>query len=923
MRFAILGPLTVHDGHRPVPVTSGKLRVLLAALLCHANRVVSNEQLADLLWDGRPSGAANTTIRSYVKRLRRALGAAGDRVEAHSPGYLIRVEPGELDTQEFADLCRAAEQDSRREDWARCLRHVEQALALWRQSPLVDVPSPRLQAEESRWLTELRIEAQERQMRAAVQLRRYDWAVVELERMIGKYPLRERLHQQLIVALDGLGRRADALVAYQRVRRILREELGIEPGAELQALHRRILAARPAPEPTRAATSPARPDRVEVPRQLPTAIRHFVGRQAELDQLADLLDTATRTGAPAPVLAISGPPGVGKTALALHWGHRIAHRFPDGQLYLDLRGFHPSDAAVTPDDAIRDLLSGFLPDSSRLPASPSARAALYRSIVADKTLLIVLDNAHSAEQVRPLLPGGPRRLTIVTSRNRLNELVAREGAHPVLLTVLPEADAHDLLVRRLGRSRLEREPAAARQIVELCHRLPLALSVVAARGATCPQLTLTELADEMAEADSTLDRFRTDPGSPDVRSIFSWSYRRLTDTAARMFRLLGLHPATSISTAVAASLAGQPSHVAQEALRELASAHLLAEQGRDRFTCHDLMHSYAAEQAAQESPEATDAALRRLLDHYLFTAHRAAELLEPIRQPLRLGPPEPGTRPTPLADHRAARAWFRAEIPLLLTLVRMAAERRHDRHCWQLAWTLVDYLHSEGRHEDLLDTQRTALAAARRSNDLDGEARVHREVSRANQLFERPEGDCPHLVRALHLYQQNDDIQGQGRTYLSLAYLCARQGRYPDARNYSRRAMEFASRSGDQGGYAAALNTLGWCLAVLGDLDEALLHCQESLELHQRLGMRAGEAYSYDSLGYIHGARGDLDSAIACYRLSVELWRMLGNRVEEALGLRRLAETLTRYGYTGPGRVVDRLADRILLEMGQIGHHLP
>jgi DNA-binding SARP family transcriptional activator len=923
VRFAIMGPLTVHDGDEVVPVASGKLRVLLAALLCHANRVVSYEQLADLLWDGRPSEAANTTIRSYVKRLRRALGAAGGRIESRSPGYLIRVEPGELDTQEFADLCRAAEQDARREEWARCVRRVEQALALWRQSPLVDVPSPRLQAEESRWLTELRVEALERQMQAAVQLRRYEWAVAQLEQLVREYPLRERLHHHLIVALDGLGRRTDALLAYQRVRQILDDELGIDPGPELQALHQRILAAQNTPASPRTAPPPAGTGRAAVPRQLPSAIRHFVGRQAELDELTELLDTATRTGTPAPVLAVSGAPGVGKTALAVHWGHQVAHRFPDGQLYLDLCGFHPSRTALTPDDAIRDLLSSFLPNDARLPSSPSARAALYRSIVADKTLLIVLDNAYDAEQVRPLLPGGLRCLTIVTSRNRLNGLVAREGAHPVLLGVLPEADAYGLLVRRLGRSRLEREPAAARQIVDLCHRLPLALSVVAARGATSPQLSLTELADEMAGTDSTLDRFRTDPGSPDVRAIFSWSYRQLTDSAARMFRFLGLYPATSISTTVAASLAGQPLDTAQAALRELASAHLLAEQGRDRFTCHDLMRSYAGEQAAQESPEATEAALRRLLDHYLYTAHRAAELLEPIRQPLSLGPPEPGTHLTPLADHRQARAWFRAEISLLLTLVRMADKKRYDRHCWRLAWTLVDYLHSEGRHEDLLETQRIALAAARRSDDLDGEARVHREVSRANQLFERLEGDCPHLIRALHLYQQINDTQGQGRTYLSLAYLCARQGRYPDARDYSRRALEFAKQSGDQGGYAAALNSLGWCQAELGNLDEALRHCQESLDLHRRLGMRAGEAYSYDSLGYIHSALGDLDSAVVCYRLSVELWRALGNRLEEAMGLRRLAEALTRYGYTGPGRVVDRLAERILLDMGQIGHHLP
>lgn len=889
--------------------------MLLATLLCHANRVVSYEKLADVLWDGRPTAAANTTIRSYVKRLRRTLGAAGNRIEARSPGYLIRVEPGELDAKEFVDLCRAAEHDSRQEQWVECARHLERALDLWRQSPLVDVPSPRLQAEETRWLTELRMEAVERHMLATVRLGRHDRAVNELERLTQANPLRERLHQLLIIALDGLGRRADALVAYQRIRRTLADELGIDPSAELQALQQRILVSDTVPE-----SREFRP--VDVPRQLPATIRHFVGRQAEQKEFTELLDTAERTGTPAPVLTISGPPGVGKTALAVHWGHSEAHRFPDGQLYLDLRGFHPSDTPLTSDGAIRDLLSSFLPDDARLPASASARAALYRSIVADKTVLIMLDNAHHAEQVRPLLPGGPRCLTIVTSRNRLNGLVAMEGAHPVPLGVLPDEDAHLLLQRRLGKGRLECEPDAARAIVDLCHRLPLALSLVSARGATCPQLSLTTLTEEMSEKDSTLDRFRTDPGSADVRSVFSWSYRQLSDSAARMFRFLGLHRATVISAPVAASLAGQPLDEARAALLELAAAHLLDEQGRDRFTCHALMHSYAGEQAAREMPGATEPALRRVLDHYLHTAHRASMLLEPIRQPLSLDQPEPGAQVIPLADHHEALAWFRSEIALLLAQVRLTAEKGYDRHCWQLAWTLADFLHSEGRHEDLLDTQRTALAAARRTGDLDGEARVHREVSRANQLFERPDGDCPHLIRALRLYRQNNDIQGQGRTYLSLAYLCARQGRYPDARDYSRRALDFARVCGDEGGCAAALNSLGWCHAELGNLEEALANCEESLELHRRLVMPAGEAYSHDSLGYIHSARGDLGRSVASYVAAIEVWRTLGNRVEEAMTLRRLAEAYTRHGHAAAGHGAARLAETILLDMGQVGLHL-
>jgi tetratricopeptide (TPR) repeat protein len=800
-------------------------------------------------------------------------------------------------------------------------------MALWRDKPFVDVPSPRLQQEESAWLNELRVEALELWMQAAMNLRRYEWAVTQLGGLIRAYPLRERLHQHLIVALDRLGRRADALVAYQRVRRILADELGIDPGAELQVVHQRILTAdgveSVAGDNARAGGAEAETAAAELPRQLPPRIRHFVGRQLELDELADLLATAQQTGTHTPVLAISGPPGVGKTALAVHWGHQVAAHFPDGQLYLDLRGFHPSGNPVTPDDAIRDLLSGLLPGDAALPVSSAARASLYRSVVADKRLLIVLDNAYNSEQVRRLLPGGSCCLTIVTSRNRLNGLVAMEDAHPVVLGLLPDSDAYSMLVRRLGRGRLEREPTATRHILELCQRLPLALSVVAARGATCPQLSLSALTDEMREVGNALDRFRADPDSPDVRAVFSWSYRQLTESAAKMFRLIGLYPATTISSVVAASLASLPVEKGREALLELASAHLLTAQDGDRFTCHDLMHSYAGELAAQQPAEETAAPLERMLDYYLHTGHRAAALLEPIRQPLRMAAPAAGTQLTALADDHAARAWFRAEITQLIVCVRLAAEHGYDTRCWQLAWTLVDYLHSEGRHEDLLNTQRTALSAARRTGDLDGEARVHREVSRANQLFERTEEDCPHLTRALHLYRQNDDIESQGRTHLGIAYRYARQGRHVEARDSSRQALELARRSGDKGGRAASLNALGWCHAELGDYDSAMTCCEESLELHRELGMRVGEAYSRDSLGYISSALGDLDGAIANFSAAIELWKALGNRVEWAMTLRRLADAMSRHGDSASGESARKLADKILDGMGQIGVHLP
>jgi hypothetical protein len=588
----------------------------------------------------------------------------GDKcaILAQAPGYLLDLCGDGTDVQEAERLLT---QGMRSAEPAEAARQLRQALSLWRGRPLADVTGVAWLEEQSERLDLLQLRIRQALSEARLAAGEHTQLVPELEEMAAGHPLDERIHEQLMLALYRSGRQADALAIYHRLRGTLDEELGIGPGQPLRDLEMAILRQDPALDAPVPAGVPAAPQ-VPVPAQLPPAVPGFTGRGAELaslDMLADYGATVGQAAAAAPaapaamaICAVSGTAGVGKTALAVHWAHRVAGRFPDGQLYVNLRGFGPAGTAVDPGQALSGFLDALGVPAARIPADLDARAGLYRSLLAGKRVLVVLDNARSADQVRPLLPGSPGCLAVVTSRDQLAGLVATEGARPLPLDLLTTADARELLTQRLGEARVAAEPQAAGDIIAACARLPLALTIAASRAATNPGFPLAAVAAELGEACCALDPFHGSDHATDVRAVFSWSYRALSPEAARLFRLLGLHPGPDIPVAAAASLAAVPPARARMVLAELTRTHLLAEPAPGRYALHDLLRAYASEQAhAHETQSDRHAAVHRVLDHYLHTAHSDAACRGPACRARRADQPCLAARLDPEHVSAAAR----------------------------------------------------------------------------------------------------------------------------------------------------------------------------------------------------------------------------------------------------------------------------
>ncbi|MFD6566020.1 ATP-binding protein [Micromonospora profundi] len=651
--------------------------------------------------------------------------------------------------------------------------------------------------------------------------------------------------------------------------------------------------------PNRDPVPPGRPRagttsaRFPVPRQLPPALPGFVGRISQLAQL-DAASGACGDGgmAPVTVMTLSGTAGVGKTTLAVYWAHRVADRFPDGQLYVDLRGFDATGSVMTPVEAVRGFLEALEVPPERIPTHLPAQVGLYRSLLAGRRMLVLLDNARDADQVRPLLVGNPSCVVLVTSRNRLAGLVAAEGARPIGVDLLSTAEAWQLLARRLGTDRLAVEPRAVDEIIERCARLPLALAVLAARGAANPAFPLTTLAAELREAPRPLDSLDGGDAGTDVQAVFSWSYQSLTPAAARLFLLFGCHPGPELGVAAAASLAGLPRDQVPRLLAELAHAHLVTEHASGRFGAHDLLRAYAVEQAERLEPaQERRAAIRRGLDHYLHTAHAAALLLQPGRDPVALAAAAPGVLPEEITDHPQALAWFTVEYPVLLAAVTHARRAGFDGHAWQLAWTLVDFLQRRGRWPDLAAAQRTALAGAVRAGDRHGQANAHRDLARVLSRLGQVDEAARNYRQALVISEGLGDHTGQARTHRAFGAMLDWLGRYAESLDHGQRALALYRAAGHLAGEASARNAVGWAHAQLGQYAPALAHCEQALALLRRTGDRHGEANTWDSLGFIHARLDDHRQAIRCYGRALALYRRIGDRYDEADTLSRLGES--------------------------------
>jgi DNA-binding SARP family transcriptional activator/Tfp pilus assembly protein PilF len=925
VEFGLLGPLLVRVGREPVRVSAGKQRALLATLLLRANQVVAVDDLAAAVWDGRPPESARVTLQNYVKRLRQTLGPPGyERIVTHPSGYLIEVGAEELDLTRFGHLQAAGRAAARAGAWDSASARLSAALALWRGAPLADVPSQVLKLAEVPRLAEMRLEALEARIDADLHLGGHRDVIAELQPLIAAEPLRERLHELLMLALYRSGRRAAALDAYRHAWRQLVDRVGIEPGPALRELNQRILwsdpsllPAQPGPPAQSAAPGPPAQSAAPVPpaqhaespgpdrsgpdlagrgpapprpAMLPAAVPGFTGRARELEALSDVLSRPGPGGTSVVITAIGGTAGVGKTALAVHWARQAAAEFPDGQLYVNLRGFGPSADPLPPAEALRELLDALRVPAAQIPAGLEARQGLYRSLLADQRVLILLDNARDPGQVRPLLPATPGALILITSRNQLTGLIAADGARPLSLDVLTDTEAHQLIAGRIGAARVAAEPAAADELIGLCARLPLALAITAARAAAQPGFPLAALADELRDARSRLDTLSTGEDATDVRAVLSWSYQNLPVPAARMFRLLAIHPGPDITAPAAASLAGLSLPQARAQLRELTRCHLLAEPVPGRYAFHDLLRAYAAEQARAEDAESERrAALGRSLDHYLHTAHTAAMLLNGHRGPITPHPAQPGTVPEGLDGHGQALAWFTAEHYVLLAVIGEATEAGFDVHAWQLPWALIDYFNWQGHWHDLAATQHGALAAAQRLGDTAAEADVHRAIGQARFGLRSWDDARAHLSRALGLYRDLGDRAGQARTHIGLGHVLDRMGRYREALGDARQALSLFEEVRNRSGQARALNNMGWYHARLEDYRQALVCSRQALALQREVGDRCGEAHTWDSLGYAHHHLRHYAKAARCYRQAIGLYVDLGDRHGQA-------ETLTHLG---------------------------
>jgi tetratricopeptide (TPR) repeat protein len=638
---------------------------------------------------------------------------------------------------------------------------------------------------------------------------------------------------------------------------------------------------------------PSRRRRLAIPAQLPPDVSAFTGRVQYLADLDKLLPShGPDTTAAVVISAIGGTAGVGKTALAVHWAHQVRDQFPDGQLYVNLRGFDPSGQAMDPALAVRGFLDALEVPPARIPTDPDAQAALYRSLLVDKRMLILLDNARDSTQVRPLLPGAPGCLVVVTSRNQLTSLIAAHSAYPLTLDLLTPNEAWELLAHRLGAERVTAEPDAVEEIITQCARLPLALTLVAAHATLRPHSALDALAEELRNTGHRWQTLAGDDPATDIQAVFSWSYRSLPTPAARLFRLLGLHPGPDIGVLAAASLAAVPVERVRPLLAELTRANLLTEPTHGRYTLHDLLRAYAADLTRTVDPDdQRDAAIHRMLDHYLYTGHAASRLLQTHRDLAALVVAQPGVTPETLTDRAEAMAWFTTEHRVLAAALQQAAATGFGTHAWQISWTLGEFLDLQGNWHEAALIHEAAIDAAQHAGDKAGAAFCHRSLGRTYRRLDRYDEAYTHLRRALKLLDELGDRDGQAHAHLGLSVVLDEQGRHLEALDHARRALELFRATDNRAGQATALNTIGWFQAQLGDYPQALTECQQALTLHHELGNLREEAATWDSIGYAYQHLGQYVKAVASYQHAVQMFRDLSDRYNEAEILNRLGDT--------------------------------
>ncbi|MEV6603597.1 BTAD domain-containing putative transcriptional regulator [Kutzneria sp. NPDC051319] len=884
--FGVLGALRVRRDGESLEIPAAKLRVLLVSLLTNPNRVVPVERLVADLWDTDPPAGAQNTVRNYVMRLRRLL--APELILTRPEGYLLDIAPDCVDLHRFQHLTRQAEKDAADGRLDRAGEALAEAFALWRGEPLLGVPSESLRRNVAPVLTEQWLAAVELRLDVDLGRGRHHTVVPELAELVRRFPFRERFWALRMRALDQAGKRAEALSAYRELSELLAEELGVDPSPSVRELHQRILTnapSRPEPQP-----------RASVPRQLPAPPSPFTGRRRELDVLSASLDARTDAMT---VLTISGTGGIGKTWLALRWAHENLARFPDGQLFVNLRGFDPSGQPISPQAAVRGFLAALGVAPAEIPTEWDAQVGLYRSLVADRRMLLVVDNAVEASQVAPLLPGSSSCTVLVTSRDRLAGLVTAHGAHPVRLDMLSDDEARALLAGRLGSARLDAEPGAVTEFLARCAGLPLALSIVAGRAQTLPESPLSAMAAELRDATTRLGVLEED-STTGVRVVLSWSSAALSPRHARAFRLLGLAPGPDIGLSAASCLLGLPPDQAGETLRSLQRVSLLHGSATGRFRMHDLVRLHAVEQGRGHTDQIEqEQALRRLVECYTDTAIAGDRLLAPHRPPID---PGRGGLMQPLPDEAAVMAWFDAESACLAATLRFAGEHGWHEVVWRMAWALAVFYSRRGLlHEDL-SAWRAALASAGHLNDPGKHTWALLFLGRAHARAGEHTEAIEHLRLAEVMAERGGDRRTQAHVHHALGVTWAHREEHRQALEHAARALHLFRELALPAWEADSLNQVGWSLACLGHYEQARTSCAAALVLTRRHQNPEGEAAALTSLGFIAHRTNRDGQALSYYELALRRCQELDDAYEEANTLERIGQTHLDLGDSAEAR---------------------
>ncbi|GAB7101917.1 BTAD domain-containing putative transcriptional regulator [Streptomyces phaeofaciens JCM 4814] len=915
VQFSVLGPVRVWRDGIELSLGPKQQRLILAALLARPGRSVSLEELVELLWDGSPPASAANAVHRHVGTLRRLLQpelsarVPGRWLVRQGGGYLLRVSASSLDLLAFRSLMEQARAMTRADRQAEAVGLFTTALGLWQgragaDLDLVADTYPGFVVLEHEYVSAVREAAE-----VGLNANRAAAVLPFLRQAAERNPLDEAVQAQLMMVLAADGKQAEAMASYEALRLRLADELGVDPGAELRTAYHHILhqqvTAAPLSQPTDASGPPVLEGTSAVPgvriasaaplrpAQLPADLMGFTGRREILQRAKNVAQETT--GAALRILAIDGIPGIGKTAVAVHLAHQIAAQFPDGQLYADLRGFAPEGNPADPHEVLHDFLDALGVAQQQIPVSLDRRSALYRSALSGRRILVILDNARDVEQVRPLLPGTPECMVVVTSRSRLTSLVTAHGAHSLTLDVPTLQEATAYFVARVEKYRTDTETAAIERIAEHCGRLPLALALVATRAAIHPDQPLTEIEAEITGAGRRLEAFSDHDSGNGVRRVFSWSYRTLGPQAARAFRLLPLYPGTDITTRAVASLTGLPPRQAAVAVRELAHARLLTARRPDRYWSHDLMLAYAAELGDDSKTERAEAK-SRLVDHYRQTAHAANLALRPPTNPVLPPAPLKGVAPELISDSTAAMAWFTEESCALRALIDDAAARGDARLAWELALSMQLFHQRNNWWHDWAATMRTALEAARRVDDVEGMARTHHGLAGAQYFLGDTHDALTHLEFARDFFERLGLVEDLAHVVKDMGTVWISKGDFAAACQHHEQAMGLLRRTGPSELKADTVLATGYSQLRLGNAAKAIELAGSAATVFRELGNIRGEAGCFSLLGDVHRASGNLLRAAQFYRQGIELLRQIGGRADIVHGLLVLGEVLVDAG---------------------------